>query len=65
MQYFSTFPTPVPVSSSSEPQKGIAAPAVELRSPLAEHSFGSESSQRAAIAKAYSDILMSGGHFGC
>jgi hypothetical protein len=65
MQYSSTFPTTASVNGSSEQQKNVATPAIESRSPLAENSCVSESSQRAAIAKAYSDILMGGGHLGC
>jgi hypothetical protein len=64
MQYFFNLPNAVSSTSSSDPGKIASTPAVELRSsnePAADLMV----SQRAAISKAYGDLLIGGRHVGC
>ncbi len=65
MQYFSSFSNSVQAGGSSEQCRPSAVPVADARSRLTETSADLNSSQRAAISKAYSAILLSGGHFGC
>jgi hypothetical protein len=65
MQYFANFSNAVPASGSSESHQPIAVPIAEMRSRMAENTVDLGAAQRAAISKAYGDILLNGGHFGC
>lgn len=67
MQYYSSFFSAVPASGSPEQHQTSSAPLTEARSRLSGSAvdLGRAASQRAAIAKAYGDILLNGGHFSC
>lgn len=67
MQHYSSFSSAVPASGSPEQHQTSSASLRGSRSRLIENAgdLGEVSYQRAAISKAYGDILLNGGHFSC
>lgn len=65
MPYVSSFSNSAQSSNSSEQYQPALASLAEPRSRLGENLADLATLQRAAIAKAYGDILLNGGHLGC
>lgn len=64
MQYGSSFSNSVQTDGPSQ-HPPIVVPCVDARSHLADHAIDPSTSQRAAISKAYGNILLNGGYIGC
>jgi len=65
MQYFSNLSTTISANGSPEQRHFVSAPAVEPHSPLTKTATDLAASQRAAISRAYSELLVGGRHFSC
>ncbi len=64
MQYGSSFSNSVQANGLSQ-HPPIVVRCVDARSHLADHAIDPSASQRAAISKAYSNILLNGGYISC
>lgn len=64
MQYGSSFSNSVQTDGPSQ-HPPIIVPCVDARAHLADYAIDSSASQRAAVSKAYGNILLNGGSISC